>query len=189
MSPIPGIVASQITGHLSTNNYFSIQTQTVGSGGASSIIFNSIPSTYTHLQLRAMTRDNSASTGQSALWIQFNGDSGSNYSWHRLYGTGSGTPTSTGATSTTWMLAGIGAYNNNPTNEFGVSIVDVLDYASSSKYKTIRGLTGEDENGAGYVGLCSGLWMNTNAVTSLTIFPSASQSFIQYSSFALYGVK
>jgi hypothetical protein len=171
-----------------TNSYESISTVTVGSGGSSSITFSSIPSTYKHLQIRGIARSDQASTGQSALWVQFNSDTGSNYSWHRLYGNGSSAAAGAG-TSTTWMLAGIGAYASNPANEFGASVIDVLDYQNTSKYKTVRGLTGEDENGAGYVGLHSGLWMNTAAVSTITIQPGSPYNWVQYSSFALYGIK
>ena len=171
-----------------TNSYESIQTYSVGAGGSSSITFSSIPSTYKHLQIRAISRTNEASTGQSAFWLQCNSDTAANYSWHRVYGNGA-TATAGAGTSTTWALVGIGSYANNPANEFGATIVDILDYAATNKYKTFSGLTGEDENGAGYVGLHSGSWRSTNAVTSLTISPAATTSFVQYSSFALYGIR
>ena len=65
--PILGVIASQITGHLSTNSFESIQTVTVGSGGQSSISFSSIPSTYKHLQLRCFA----AGAGSQRFGIRF----------------------------------------------------------------------------------------------------------------------
>ena len=62
-------------------------------------------------------------------------------------------------------------------------------YKRQSKYKTQRTLGGYDNNGAGVVGLSSGVWMNTNAVTSITFVPGGGTNFVQYSSFALYGIK
>ena len=61
-------------------SYESIATVSVGSGGTSSADFTSVPSTYTHLQIRYTTY---ASNG-SYLSIQFNGDTGTNYSATRI---------------------------------------------------------------------------------------------------------
>jgi hypothetical protein len=77
---------------------------------------------------------------------------------------------------------------------FGVSIIDILDYANTNKYKTFRNLNGNDINGTiasvgGYISLLSGLWMKTNAITSLKFAPVNGTTFTQYSQFALYAVK
>ena len=68
----------------------------------------------------------------------------------------------------------------------GVLILDVHDYASTSKNKTIRSLNGNDQNGAGDIYLTSGLWLSTAAVTSLTLFTSA--NYLN-TTFSLYGIK
>jgi len=189
VSPILGIIASQNYPRI-TGSYESIQTVTVGGTAQSSISFTSIPSTFKHLQVRLISREDGTNPGQAPLWLRFNSDSGNNYSWHRFYGVGSGTPGSDAGTTTDWILAGIGAENSNPADNFSTTIFDVLDYANTNKNKTIRGLSGEEVNGAGgYVGFHSGLWQNTNAITSMTFFPNATRSFIQYSTFALYGIK
>lgn len=174
---------------VSADNYYMepIATTLLGSAAAN-VTFSNIPQGYKHLQIRGIARSDQASTGQSALWVQFNGDTGSNYSWHRLYGNGA-TATAGAGTSTTWMLAGVGAYASNPANEFGASVVDILDYANVYKYKTVRGLSGEDENGAGYVGLHSGLWMNTAAISTITIQPGSPYNWVANSRFSLFGVK
>ena len=71
-------------------SYESIATVTVGSGGSSSIDFTSIPSTYTHLQLRMTARCTAQSGGNPTnVYLRFNSDSGSNYAWHQLAGNGS----------------------------------------------------------------------------------------------------
>ena len=184
MSSSVGIYASQISGHLVTNSYASIATVTVGSGGASTITFSSIPSTYTHLQLRMMVRETSTSNGYD---MQFNGDTGNNYSRHYLYGTGS----SAGAaavTSTSSMILADAAVSTSTTGVFGASVCDVLDYTNVNKNKVIRTLGGYDNNGNGGIFFNSGLWMNTSSVTSIVIIPDAG-NFAQYSSFALYGIR
>jgi hypothetical protein len=186
MSPILGIYASQITGKLVTGSYESIQTVTVGSGGAASVTFSSIPSTYTHLQIRGIARGTVVST-ETALRNRFNGDSGSNYTRHDLRGNGT-TATSAAATSADAMNYGDVSAASSNANVFGVFVGDVLDYANTNKYKTIRSLNGFDNNGDGQVGIKSGFWRNTAAVTEILIFP-ASGDFTQYSTFALYGIK
>jgi len=156
--------------------YESIATVTVGSGGQSSIEFTSIPSTYTHLQIRALAKND----GLASISIRFNGDSGSNYSWHRLYGNGTSAISGGSANAQPQILGGV------LDVQFGSTIIDILDYVNTSKYKTTRSLSGFDNNGSGWVGLWSGNWMNTAAISSITI---TSGTISQYSQFALYGIK
>jgi hypothetical protein len=182
---ILGIYASSVL--KVTNSYESIQTVTVGSGGASSISFSSIPSTYKHLQIRGISRESLGST-VGGLYIQMNGDTGSNYAWHRLFG--DGTTVTVGAASTqTAELGGITATTAGSANVFSSVVIDILDYANTNKNKTLRSLIGLDYNGSGHLGIYSGLWMNTAAITSITINPDTSQNWQQYTSFALYGIK
>jgi hypothetical protein len=85
MFPILGIMASQISGHLSNTAYESIETVTVGSGGEASITFSSIAADWKHLQIRVF-----ASPTTADVFMKFNGDgTTTNYSRHYLYGDGS----------------------------------------------------------------------------------------------------
>jgi len=176
-----GIIASQNYPRI-TGSYESIATVTVGGGGSASISFTSIPATFTHLQIRAISR-NTTSNNQSSKLI-FNSDSGSNYSYHRLYGTGSGT----GADATANASGVLIAVETNTSSTFGASVIDVLDYQNTSKYKTTRSLTGWENNSDGRLFFLSGNWRSTSAITSITITPE-SNSFAEYSHFALYGIK
>jgi len=170
-----------------TGAYDALATTTVGSGGAASVTFSGIPSTYKHLQIRSLARDNSASGTVTYFKVNFNSDSGSNYTYHRLGGDGSSAFSDSGSSITT-TYANFALANSSTTQIMGASIIDVLDYANVAKYKTIRTLAGADQNGSGRVGLSSGLWMSTSAVTSITLVAD-SGTFGQYSQFALYGVK
>lgn len=165
-------------------SYESIATTTVGSGGASTITFSSIPSTYTHLQLRVLSQQNASLSDYGNIRVVANSDSGSNYSHHVLVGNGSSVSTSA-TTSTTRVNSGYSYLTSGST--FGVTVLDILDYANTNKYKTFRSLGGADFNGGGGVALLSGLWMSTSAISSLTI-TGANGNFTQYSHFALYGV-
>jgi len=172
----------------STNSYESIATVTVGVLGSASIDFTSIPSTYKHLQLRGIARDSSAVNDYTVILLQCNGDTGSNYARHNLFGNGASTGAGGAATQTS-IRAGIMPQNLTTSNSFGGNVFDVLDYQNTNKYKTIRGLSGTDTNTTtDYVQLTSGLWQNTSAITSISL-TSGGTNFVQYSSFALYGIK
>lgn len=186
MSPILGILASSFQG--AVGDYESISTVTVGAGGSSSITFSSIPSTYKHLQIRGIVRSTTSGTDSDSVYGSFNGDTtNTNYFTHALAGNGSVTY-AYGVNSINGFSVGSCGKAGTTANAFGVSVVDILDYANTNKYKTVRVLQGNDRNGLGDVFLQSGLWMNTNAVTSITIV-MASNNLAQYSSFALYGIK
>jgi hypothetical protein len=171
----------------STTSYESIATVTVGSGGSSTVSFTSIPATFTHLQVRLIARGGSGSSGSSYMNLTFNSVGSSVYSAHQLYGDGSSAAANAFSSQSIIYVNRIaGAGTNSST--FGSVVMDILDYASTSKYKTIRALGGYDDNGTGRISLTSGLYQQTTAISSLTLTPEAG-SFPQYSSFALYGIK
>jgi hypothetical protein len=156
------------------------------SSAVSSITFSSIPSTYQHLQIRYINRDTNSGTADNPLNMQFNSDtSNSNYRVHRLQGNGS----STGADSYSYPIAATGVSNNNTNTFYSAGVIDVLDYANTNKYKTVRSLSGWDSNGSGIAWVISESWMNTAAVSTLTFSFFSGGNFGQYSSFALYGIK
>lgn len=174
--------------------YESIATVTVGSGGAANIEFTSIPSTYQHLQIRGIARNSNASNGGLNINMQFNADTGSNYSHHYL-GTyqGEGAAVWAGGTANASLMIPF----LMPTNSLGASIfsagvIDILDYKDTNKYKTIRGFGGYDMNGAtsgyNYLNLDSGNWRSTSAITSIKLYGSTG-NFMQYSKFGLFGIK
>ena len=187
--PVLGIIASQISGHLfaPSGAYDSIATTTVGVGGTATITFSSIPATYTHLQIRAIAREKAGSGSlYNGLFATFNSDTGSNYAGHFLRGSGSAAAAGGGASETSMTFGGI-EQGDNTASTFGANVIDILDYANTSKYKTVRSLFGYDANGSGYMVLASNLWQSTSAITSITLTPA--NGFAQYSSFALYGIK
>jgi hypothetical protein len=187
MTPILGILASQISGKLNTSSYESIATVTVGSGGSSSISFSSIPSTFKHLQIRWLGRTTGSGGAQDDFNILFNGGSSSNSNYHRIYGNGS----STGANYYDGVYAGVAntAAETASANIFGVGVIDILDYTNTNKNKVSRSFGGNEQNGSGTVWLYSNLSRSTAAITSISLTPVYGTGFVQYSSFALYGIK
>jgi hypothetical protein len=170
------------------SSYESIASTIVGAGGASSVDFTSIPSTYTHLQLRIIGRCNVGVSGNDNYWITFNNDSGSNYTNHYLFGTGSTTGVGSISPNTQILVARTPG-TSATTSIFGAAIIDILDYKNTNKNKTVRSLTGADINGSGDLFMFSGAWLNTNTITSIKVEGMASTSNAQYSSIALYGIK
>jgi hypothetical protein len=170
------------------SNFFLIST--VAPSSSTTVTFSSIPSTYKLLQIRAINKDSSNYIGASTLKLNFNGDTGANYADHYLQGQGT-SATAGNDTSSTFMTLYTGTAGNNAamSNIFAGLILDIVDYTSTSKYKTVKGFGGVSTNNAtpGTVGFDSGLWMNTAALTSMT-FTSASGNFVAGTTFSLYGV-
>ena len=181
--PILGIMASAMSANLwqPEGAYDSLATITLSTSTAS-ITFTGIPSTYKHLQIRFIAND----TVTSRIRLRLNGDTGNNYSTHLLYGDGASALTAAAASAN--VITAGPALNSGGTS-FAAGVVDILDYAITTKYKTVRTLSGVDINGSGEIGLYSGAWLNTVAVTSVTLFWDNSSNIAQNSTFALYGVK
>jgi hypothetical protein len=181
--PILGIVASSNYQRVApdTGAMFPIGMVQVGSAGASTISFTSIPATYKHLQIRSLSLGSASGTD---IRIRFNSDTGSNYRTHFIYGDGS--TVAAGTSSTTYSTIALTSLTTSNPSAF---VTDILDYTSTAKNKTVRSLMGNDSNGSGYSVLYSGLWYATPAaITQIDITPN-SGSFNQFSQFALYGIK
>lgn len=192
MTPISlGIFASAT--NVASTSFESIATVTVGSGGATSAEFTSIPATYSHLQVRLLARDTRNASGDN-FSIQFNSDTtAANYvSYHWILGDGSTVTAGALAAGVQGQIV-IGEVSTAQTSAsiFSAGVFDILDYANTNKYKTVRSLSGADNNSVyGKAILYSGLWMNTNAVTSIVLKSrNAGYNIAQYSHFALYGIR
>jgi hypothetical protein len=174
-----------------------LSTVTVGSGGAATVEFTSIPATYSHLQVRFMARTTVSANTRASLAIGINSNTDANYVNHNLFGDGSsaGATADTGTTNVTNYMGGISVLTTSTTgsNIFGVGIIDILDYANTSKLKTFRVLSGQDQNdSSGRLMFSSGFQTAiTAAITSLqfNVNTEYAGNFAQYSHFALYGIK
>ena len=188
--PILGIVASSNYQRVApdTGAMFPIGMVQVGSAGSSTITFSSIPSTYTHLQLRVLARTTDTVENDDFAKIRFNSDSGNNYVQHSLYGTGAGAGAGVDRPNNAVFAQRLST-NKNAANIFGTFVLDILDYRNTNKYTTTRNIGGYDRNGGGQIFFESNLWQDTSAITSITITTSTGLNFTQYSSFALYGIK
>lgn len=152
------------------------------SGSSATASFTSIPSTYKHLQIRASF---SAAATSGSLFVQVNGDTGSNYARHNLSGDGSA---AYGRASTSTGYPSLNTNYNLSATYPSFVVVDLIDYADTSKTKTIRAVYGLDINSsASEIDLNSVLWNSTSAINRVDIF--AGTNFTSGSTFALYGIK
>lgn len=193
VSPILGIWASQNYPRI-TNSYESIATVTVGGTSQGTITFSSIPSTYKHLQIRFTGRVNVASDYGQSVNVRFNSDTGSNYARHTLAAYTGGYAATTGSNDINQnninLFGGLSSANW-PSQTRGGGVIDILDYQNTNKFKTVRCFGGSESNSdtplVSILGLSSGLWRSTSAVTSIDLTSNA--DFMQYSHFALYGIR
>jgi hypothetical protein len=173
-------MASQNYARIAPASYDSIATIN-GNGSTGTITFSSIPSTYTHLEVRASFL---ASSANEDLLVRLNSDTASNYSFHELRGNGT-SATAGGSASTAFMYAAANAGDTTYPQSF---VLSVTEYKNTNINKTIRVLSGQDRNGSGGVSFFSGNWRNTAAVNSITLY-MPSGVINTNSKFALYGIK
>lgn len=145
-------------------------------------------SAYKHLQIRATFRRDAFGYVGANLYLRLNSDSGNNYARHQLKGLESVVYS---AAQTSTSVAGYieGPANQVAANAFGGAIIDILDFSNSSKNTTVRILSGVagSTSDTSVINLSSGVWLNTNAVTSLTL--GAGTGNVSGSRFSLYGIK
>ena len=170
------------------NTFTKIATVTVGSGGASSIDFNSIPQTYTDLCLKTSLRSprtanwtdypllsvNSSTANQSVIWFNGNGaaaSSGTDTIFEWICG-------STGSGGTQWTA-----------NSFSNDEIYIPNYSSGTNKSMMGRFAVEQSNATAYLSMHSWLRSSTAAITSLSITNQYGLNWVQYSTATLYGVK
>ena len=166
------------------DTFVKIASVTVGSGGASSIDFTSIPSTYTDLCLKVSGR---STTSAGAVWNYFelrpNGSTSSG-SFRQLYGTGSAAASGFGSIN-------FGGYANDSsatTSTFGNSETYICNYAGSTNKSWSNDSVTENNATGALTNFSASLWSNTSAITSLTLVLGTG-NWAQYSTAVLYGIK
>jgi hypothetical protein len=152
---------------------------TNGTGSSSSITFSSIPSTYTDLVL-IVNAATASSTGNPCL--RFNGDTGNNYSRTNFGGNGSVAFSDRESNVSRILLIG-GVYLDTTLDSN--LIIQIQNYSNTTTNKTTlcranKASVAVDAN--------VGLWRNTAAINSVTIFTASGSNFSSTSTFTLYGI-
>jgi hypothetical protein len=180
-------------GTTATSAFDSLGAFTLGAA-TSSITFSNIPQTYTHLQIRGLSRCSRAAVFANIIQFQFNNDvtDANYYNSHRIHGDGTtASAIAIADTGAAGIWGGVSFSDSALANSFGAFITDILDYTNTNKYKNTRSLQGLDDNNGSYpeVRMVSGLWKNASAINRITLVDNTGTNFQPYSSYALYGIK
>lgn len=168
------------------NTYTMIATQTVTGSSAGTVVFSSIPSTYTDLVMVCHARG-VAAVGMEGSAIRFNGDTAANYSQTELKGDGASAASSRNTGDT--YIRNIDAYvgSTAASGIFGFYELHVMNYANTTTYKTTLGRSSSLYSGAGVAHLAAGLWRSTAAINSIT-HVGYNGNIDVGSTFTLYGI-
>jgi hypothetical protein len=159
-----------------------IETITVGSGGAATVTFSSIPQTYTDLVLKVSAR---LDVNDVQVKMYFNADStAANYSWRRIYGDGASATSDSG----TNLINGSANGANSTASTFGNMEVYIPNFTSSNKKSSSADHITENNATTAYATLAASLWQGTAAISSVTLLPNTTGNFAQHSTFTLYGI-
>jgi hypothetical protein len=189
--PILGTIASSTRQGLSTTSYDSIASVVDTSGGSGVITFNSIPSTYQHLEIRLLGK--SANTTYDSIYVtaRFNNDSSSVYNCQRIYGNPAALNVLAmyNGSYTDQFICGILVASGGGTNSANNSpcIIRVMDYTNTSKFKTVNSYAGYNRNSTSNatVDVSTGLWRSTSAISRIDLYGD----FKNYTVAGLYGIK
>jgi len=168
--------------------YESIASAT-GTGSSGTITFSSIPSTYVALQIRGIFKSDAAGISATYFNLRLNGDTTTLGANHYLKGDGSLVSAGASASTTSYgQINDLVARASTGTNIMGVGIIDIHDYASTTRNKSVRSAVGYDANGSGAVTLMSNLWPVTSAVSSMSLVLNTG-NWTTATQVALYGIK
>ena len=177
---------------MANENMEAIQTTSVGSGGASQIVFNSIPQTYTDLYIICSSRSTYGAVTDS-FTVRFNGDTGTNYDYRGMrLGNGSAAisynKTTYGVDNNFYMIDTLTGATNT-SNTFSNVIIHIPNYTSSNQKSLLMEGASEGDSTTtdrSVRGQFSGKWNNTAAITAVRLAPF-NGNFTQYSTATLYG--
>jgi hypothetical protein len=166
------------------STYEPIATQTLGSN-TTTVTFSSIASTYTDLIIVLNGKDGSVTSAD--ISIQFNSDTGSNYSFTYLYG--NGTTAASGRASNN-TAARLGYFTTRGTTDGYMGIAQIMNYSNTTTFKTMITRSNALSSNTTYPGTETivNLWRSTSAITSIDI-KSPTSTFATGSTFTLYGIK
>jgi hypothetical protein len=168
------------------NTFTLIASYTVGAGGAASIDFTSIPSTYTDLQILVSARTSNAAITDD-FYLKFNNDTTNSYSFRTLLGTGA-TAASQNGSNTFGQYIGVLDGANATASTFVNASIYVPNYAGSTLKSTSVDIVSENNATTAYATLVANLWNSTAAINRVTLFAGYA-NFAQHSTAYLYGVK
>ncbi len=166
--------------------------KTVLTSTQTTITFSSIPSTYTDIVLLYTSRDNRAVNNQNPFSLTINSDTATNYSQTNLYGYQGPAVYSDRLSSQTTFTAYTSNTLNNTSNTFTNGELYFSNYTSTgNKPISLSCVMEQNVDGTGlFMPIVSSLlYRGTSAISSFTLTPQNSASFVSGSRFDLYGIK
>lgn len=160
-----------------TGTYSLINSTTLGSA-QSSVTFSSIPATFTDLVLVV---NSATGVNDIDLYIDVNSDTATNYSWTRIYGTGSAAASTRGTNSNYYRVGNMSGSNVGQNN----AIIHFFDYSNTTTFKTVLS---RSNNAANLVEAYVSIWRSTSAISSINT-KTQSGNFLSGSIFKLYGIE
>jgi hypothetical protein len=161
----------------------------VATGVQNSFTFSSIPGSYSTLILQVFGSSKTSATSED-VWVQFNGDTSSNYSNSNFFNSASNTAyTSYGNVNTNTpdfcTISGATA-----TYKGGICILSIPGYASSfTKAASIQNSAPVSATNKDLQNHYSGIfWNSTSAITSMLISTFTGANFVAGSTAILYGM-
>lgn len=164
-----------------------IYTQTVGSGGATNVTFNNIPSNYTDLKIVISARERDAISAFQYVFMSFNGgttgfsdtillsdNSSSIVSVRNSYGAGN------------IVMNGYITSGTSTANTFGSIETYIPNYTAGTFKQFMTNSITENNSASAILSLQSQLWRNTGLINSISF--STYTAFAQHSTFTLYGI-
>jgi hypothetical protein len=153
-----------------------------------SMIFSSIPGTYTDLLIKVTMRDLTSGGGfGQTLYMQFNGDGSTLYSSRWLEGNGSSAYSSNNGTNQTgFRVSVVNSTGATNANIFGSLEIYIPNYAGSTFKSYIADYVTENVATGAYQGVDTGIYRSTSAITSLSMGTGFSLSTLCTAS--LYGI-
>lgn len=181
---------SMLAGNPSIGSYQLIATANgTGVANARTITFSSIPSDYSHLQIRFVAKNITIDTRD--LNIRFNTATTSIYSWYTLIGNGS-TATGAGNAVTQETVLQNAIARSTVAGLMGFGVIDIADYANPNKNKSVRALHAVvDPTALDFVSITGGNFANNEpiSVIELTLNGTSAEAFTTSTRFSLYGIR
>lgn len=186
-----GVLNALLGSYAARGGAFESIASATGTGSSANILFSSIPQTYAHLQLRILGRsDDTSNSVARTAFVQCNNDFPTTniYSYHELIGNGSSVSATAAPFFPISSMQATGTSQSTSSSIMGALIMDIHDYTSTSRFKTMRTFGGVDFNGGGSIAISSGLYQSTDAITQLRVSINTS-NWSTNTIVALYGIK
>lgn len=169
-----------------TQTYNAIATATA-TGSSSTLLLSSIPNTYKHLRLEFNLRSSDSRNGGQSVSVYFNNITSAQYGKLEIQGNANTTFSSFSQLSTS-AIEGACTMNGSPSGLFSTNDWWIIDYANTSKAKSVLARGGVAASGNTYSYYHTGIWNNTAAISSIYLYEPSNLNWVAGSTATVYGI-